>query len=128
MVHNPRAVIAMCLAGVVASGCASDPSRADRALARAEASVSQASVPAVQRSQAASLLVAQRKLEEAKQAHSKHRYDDAERLAQQAELEAQLAGAQARAGDAEKAVAEIDRSLSSLRDESTRGETHTGSP
>jgi hypothetical protein len=64
---------------------------------------------------------AQDKLDRANAALSSGRNRDARHLAEEAEADARLAAATARAAKAERAVAEVQASLSALRDEVARG-------
>jgi hypothetical protein len=120
MVHNPRALIAVCLAGLAAQGCSSNPPRPQDAVSRAESSIAQANGIDSGRTESATLQVARQKLDEAKQAQSKGDKRRAERLARQADLEGQLAATRAQATAAEKAAGEVRASIETLRQESAR--------
>jgi hypothetical protein len=120
MVHNPRALIAVCLAGLAAQGCATSPPRSQDAVARAEASIGQATGVDSGHTEAATLQVARQKLDDARQAQSKGDQKRAERLARQADLEAQLAAARAQATASEKAANETRTGVDALRRESER--------
>ena len=120
MVHNPRALIAVVLAGLAAQGCASNPPHSQEAVTRAEASIGQANGIDTAHTEAATLQLARQKLDDAKQAQSKGDRKRAERLARQADLEAQLAGSRAQATAAEKAASELRASVETLRRESLR--------
>lgn len=128
MVHNPRAMIAVCLAAFAAQGCASNPPHSQDAIARAEASIGQANGVDTNHVEAATLQVARQKLDDAKQAQSKGDRKRAERLARQADLEAQLAASRAQATEAEKAANELRASNATLRRESERNAAGASSP
>jgi hypothetical protein len=59
-------------------------------------------------------------LSSADRAVSDHKYDDARRYAENAQVDADLASARASSGEAEHAAREVDRSIDSLRQESER--------
>jgi Domain of unknown function (DUF4398) len=63
---------------------------------------------------------AQRKLDAARAAMSAGDNRDARRLAEEAEVDAQLAAERARAAKADRAYAEVERSIEALRDELAR--------
>lgn len=110
------------LAGVAAllGACASSPPRPTEAIARAESSYEQADQAGGRRYDPANLDLARDKLAQAKAAADKGRMKEADRLAEQAEVDAELAAARARSATAQTAAQELRASLSTLRDETQR--------
>jgi len=66
------------------------------------------------------LVVAQNKLERGNAAIAAREYDDARRLAEEAEVDARLAAVIARSKKAQRAVAEVELGIQALRDEIAR--------
>ena len=118
-------VSALCVA--VLAGCASAP-RPSEAMGRAELSVERATQADGQRADAASLESAKQKLADSKVAAQKGDMKTADRLAQQSELDAQLAAARARAASAEAAATEVRAGLATLRDEAARAAAPSQNP
>jgi hypothetical protein len=100
-------------------GCASTP-KPTEAMSRAQASYEQADQADARRYDAANLESAKDKLAQAKAAAEKGDMKKADWLAQQADLDAQLAGAHARASAAQKAAEEVNASTATLRSETQR--------
>src|SRR4051812_48881398 len=110
--------------GIVA--CASAPMPVDKL------AVARSSVERAERAQAAQfaqteLTAARNKLSAAQAAADKHDADIAARLADQADVDAQLAESTARAKQQEQLVTEMDASLRDLRNESMRKSSGAGS-
>ena len=73
-----------------------------------------------QRYAPADLQRAHDELSSAEKAVNDHRYDDARRDAENAQVDADLASARASSGEAMRAAREVNRSIDSLRQESER--------
>lgn len=100
--------------------CASNEPRPTEAMTRAENSVNQADQAGARRYDPANLDSAQQKLSQARTAADKGDEAQANRLAQQAELDAELAAAKARSAESRKAAEEVRASTEALRSESQR--------
>jgi septal ring factor EnvC (AmiA/AmiB activator) len=109
--------------GIVA--CASAPMPVDK-LAVAKSSVERAEQAQAAQFAQVELSTARNKLAAAQAAAEKRDADVASRLADQAEVDAQLAEATARAKQQEQLVAEMDKSLRDLRDETLRRDGGAG--
>ena len=103
--------------GIVA--CASGPMPADK-LAVAKTAVERAEQAQAAQFAQVELTSARNKLAAAQAAADKHDADVAARMADQAEVDAQLAESMARAKQQEQLVTEMDASLRDLRDETLR--------
>lgn len=102
------------------AGCASTPPQPTAAMTRAESSVEQADQAGGRRLDAGTLDSAEDKLAGAKTAADKGDSRTANQLAEQAELDAELAAARARNTNAKKAAEEVRASLETLRAEIAR--------
>ena len=111
--------------GIVA--CASAPMPVDK-LAVAKTSVERAEQAQAAQFAQVELTAARNKLAAAQAAADKRDADIAARLADQAEVDAQLAESTARAKQQEQLVNEMDASLRDLRDEATRRSTGSNLP
>jgi hypothetical protein len=87
---------------------------------KARTLVAQADKADAQRFAPADLQRAHDELASAEQAVNSHKYDDARRLAEDAQVDADLASARASSGEAQRAAREVDRGIDSLRQESER--------
>lgn len=98
-------------------GCASpgEPPEAD--LQSAETSLQQAVAADAREFEPVLLNDAQNKVADAKNLIEQEKYTEAERLLQQATVDAQLAGARADTAKAKHAVEEVNRNIESLRNE-----------
>jgi Domain of unknown function (DUF4398) len=114
-------VIAL-LVSVVAA-CATQQPVPNEALARAEQSVEQADQAGARRFDPGNLDAAKEKLAQARAAAQKGDKRNATLLAEQAELDAELAAAHGRSGSAKIAADELRASLETLRAETTRSGT-----
>src|SRR3954469_16821732 len=103
--------------GIVA--CASSPMPVDK-LAVAKSSVERAEQAQAAQFAQVELSTARNKLAAAQAAADKHDADVAARLADQADVDAQLAESTARAKQQEQLVSEMDASLRDLRNETLR--------
>src|SRR3982750_2683151 len=103
--------------GIVA--CASAPMPSDK-LAVAKSAVERAEQAQAAQFAQVELTTARNKLAAAQAAADKHDADVAARMADQAEVDAQLAESTARAKQQEQLVSEMDKSLSDLRNETLR--------
>ncbi len=100
--------------------CATQDLRSTEAIARAENSISQADQAGARRYDPAALDSSKKKLNDAKIAEDKGEQTQALYLAQQAELEAEMATAKGRTAEANKAAEEVRASTEALRTESAR--------
>lgn len=107
-------------------GCASTGERPDAQLATAQANIEQAQQAGANQHAAQPLSSAREKLSAAQAAVSRDEMVVAERLAEEAALDAELAGAMARNRKAELAVEELNETIEVLRDEIARGQSTTG--
>lgn len=117
----PNMIIAPLLG--LAAGCATTPPLSTEALARAEQSVEQADQAGARRFDPGNLDAAKEKLDQARAAAKKGDQKLATQLAEQAELDAELAAARGRSASAKIAADELRASLEALRSESTRPQT-----
>jgi hypothetical protein len=102
------------------AGCATQGPIPTEQLTRARALVEQADKADAQRYAPADLQRAHDELSSADKAINDHKYDDARRYAENAEVDADLASARASSGEAQRAAREVDRSIDSLKQESDR--------
>ena len=107
---------------VIAAGCASTPVP-EAKLALAQSSIERAEQAEAVTLAGAPLRNAREKLEGAKLAAAKKDGAQAGRLAEQADADAQLAEAMARAARSEKAVTDLEQSLRALSNEAQRNST-----
>lgn len=111
------------VAGVVmllVSGCGSSPERPDRQLARAESSIQRAERSGARQHGSLALDRAREKLMQARRAVDNEEMKVALRLAAEAEVDAELATAQADRYKADNALREINDSIETLRREIER--------
>lgn len=104
------------LAGLALSlgGCASPGERPDSDLQSAESALQQAVAADARQYEPVLLNDAQNKVADAKGLIEKEEYQNAERLLQQASVDAQLAGARAETAKARQAVEEVNRNIEAL--------------
>lgn len=105
---------------LLAGGCASSPDRPIERLARAEQGIEAAEQSGAREYGATALDRAQTKLVRARLAADQGEHEKAERLAHEAELDAELAAAQASRSKAEEALREVQASITTLREEIER--------
>lgn len=108
------------------AGCGSTDERPDQALAVAEANIQQAEQAGASRYAAQPLESARDKLAAARTAVAREEMRSAQRLAEEAAVDAELASATARNRKAEEAVEELNETIDVLRDEIARAQTNTG--
>lgn len=113
-----RALLPFCLVVLVA-GCASTPAY-ELKLAAADSAVANATTPSTQRDAGAELRIATEKLASAHQAARRHQPERALQLAQQAELDAQLAVLTARSAQSLRSAEESQEAARALREELDR--------
>ena len=123
--HRSTPIPALALAALLA-GCAAAPERPTAEMTRARTLIDQAEKQNTQQFAAAELEQARDKLNQAERAAQEGREAESERLAMQAALDAEYAAAKTRNGEAQKAAGELDQSLESLRQESSRSQTPPG--
>lgn len=107
------------IAGVALTigGCASSGERPDSDLQSAESSLQQAVAADARKFQPVLLNNAQNKVADAKNLIEQEQYTEAERLLEQASVDAQLAGARADTEKARQAVEEINQNIESMRNQ-----------
>lgn len=96
-------------------GCAGPGERPDSDLQSAESSLQQAVAADARKFEPVLLNNAQNKVADAKSLIAKEKYVEAERLLEQAAVDAQLAGTRSETAKAKHAVEEINRNIESLR-------------
>jgi hypothetical protein len=124
MSKNAAAMIAVLLG---LSACASNPA-ADEEIAVAKTSIQRAEQAGAPQSAPVELAAARDKLARAEKANADHSMKPATELAEQANVDAQVAEASAQQQRSHTAAVEFDASLRALREESTRGSSPTQSP
>jgi hypothetical protein len=117
---STKSDIAMLCAGLALVGCASNVDRPDAQIARADASISQAEQDGARQYGGTEYDMARDKVAEAKRLADKGKNAPAAALADQAQADADLAGARARHQNAAKAAAEVQAATDTLRQEVTR--------
>jgi septal ring factor EnvC (AmiA/AmiB activator) len=120
----PRLVLLAVAAAAMLAGCGSVSQVTKERVARSESSLQQAQ-QAVGRSEAGAVELqrARDNLEQAKAALDKKEGEKAERYAQLAQLDADLAMAKSQSAAARKAADELMASIQTLRQEAARGST-----
>lgn len=114
--HTSKAGTAGVLgAMIVLGGCASSGEPPESELRAAETSVQQAVSSDARDFEPVLLNQAQNKIADAEELIEREKYFDAERLLEQADVDAQLAGARANTAKAKQAVEEINQNIDSLR-------------
>jgi len=108
------------------AGCAASTPRPDSQLASAETSIELAEESGAREYGPTALERARTKLSLAQQAADRDENETALRLASEAELDAELAASQADRYKAEEALAEINQSIQTLREEIARNALNTG--
>lgn len=121
MKKNSLTMIRSCkvaMLGVLAlalGGCASPGERPDADMQSAESALQQAVAADARQYEPVMLNDAQNKVADAKGLIEKEQYQSAERLLEQATVDAQLAGASAETAKARQAVEEVNRNIEALR-------------
>lgn len=116
-------LIGVLAVGLFAGGCSSVSEVTKERVARSESSLQQAQ-QAVGRSEAGAVELQRAKdnLEQAKAALNRKEGEKAERYAQLAQLDADLAMAKSQSAAARKAADELQASIQTLREEASRGQ------
>jgi hypothetical protein len=120
------AMTAIAVSSFVAAGCASGPDIADTGIARAEATIDNAAGTGAAEFASTELENARQKLVQAKLAAEQGDEELAARLAQEAEIDAQVAMARAEHAEAEEAVREVQQGTEALRRELQMNNTPGG--
>lgn len=120
-IRTPAALLALGAASTLTmiAGCASTPIPSEQ-LAVAEAAVQRANTSSTSLNAAGELQIATAKLASARQAAADKNYDRARQLAEQAELDAQVAELHAQSERSRKAAAESQDAARALREELNR--------
>ena len=118
-----RVLFASLAAAALAAGCAGKPERPTAEMTRAQTLIEQAEQQGAQQFAGADLEQAREKLRRADDAADDGDTEVARRLAMEATLDAELANVKTNSGKAQKAAAELDQSVESLRREAARGNT-----
>ncbi|PXX90297.1 hypothetical protein DIT71_12415 [Marinobacter vulgaris] len=100
---------------VVIGGCASSAERPDGDMRTAESAIQQAVSSDARKFEPVLLNQAQNKVADAEELIEQEKYIEAERLLEQASVDAQLAGARSDTAKAKQAVEEINGNIESLR-------------
>jgi hypothetical protein len=108
-------------------GCATEGPIPTEQLTRARALVEQADKANAQQYAPADLQRAHDELSSADKAVSDHRYNEARRYAEAAQVDADLASARGSSGEAQHAAQEIRRSIDSLQQEAEHHTNNSGS-
>lgn len=111
------AMTSIALTSLFAAGCASGPDIADTGIARAETTIDTAAGTGASEFASTELEGAREKLVQAKLAAEQGDEERAARLAQEAEIDAQVAMARAEHAEAEEAVKEVRAATDALRRE-----------
>jgi hypothetical protein len=125
-IARPTMIVIAAIGLAAIAGCASTGERPDAQLATAQANIEQAQQAGANQHAAQPLSSAREKLSAAQAAVSRDEMIVAERLAEEAALDAELASAMARNRKAELAVEELNETIEVLRDEIARGQSPTG--
>jgi hypothetical protein len=112
---------ALALGATAMTGCSSGMPRPEQELARAEASIAQAEQAGARTHAGVAFDAARDKLGEARRLADADKNAQAQRLAQQAEADAEFAAATARQMEAQQAAREVRAGVETLRDETRRG-------
>ncbi len=110
---------AVALGGLLLIGCAGNPPNEQFAVT--ESAVRSAVSAGATQYAPVDMRAAQEKWKQAELAMQKENYDEARRLAQQAEWDARVAERKAQAAKAQKAVEDAQKGIQELREESMRG-------
>lgn len=114
-----RSIPGIAIALALLAGCASvEPPQAQ--LARSEAAVQQAAGTGAQQHAPLDLRRALQKLEQARLAMEEEDYLEARRLAEQAEVDAELAQVKAQTAEAQQTAEDLEENIRILRDEISR--------
>jgi pyruvate kinase len=108
------------------SGCATQGKRPTEELTKARTVVEQADKGNAQRYAAADLQRAHDEMTSADNAANNKKYDDARRLAENAEVDADLAMARANSGEAQRALQDIQQGIETLKHEANRPRNDAG--
>ncbi|WP_203301014.1 DUF4398 domain-containing protein [Marinobacter sediminum] len=103
--------------------CAGPGPKPDSELQAAESSVQQAEAADARKFEPVLLNQAQNKVADARELMDQEQYRKAERLLEQATVDAQLAAARSETEKAQRAVAEINRSIDELQDQLENNES-----
>ena len=109
------------IAFALAAGACSTPRKPAQEIEKAEAAIESADSTSAPADAPLELKLAREKTERAKAALRDEEYDQARRLAEQAQVDAQLAEARAESETARENARERERTIETLRDEATRG-------
>jgi hypothetical protein len=117
-------IAALASAAMWLSSCATNPV-ADEKIAVAKTSLQRAEQAGAPQAAAVELATAREKLTRAEKANADHNLKPASELAEQANIDAQIAEATAQLERSHKAAAEFDASMRALRQEATRSSQPT---
>lgn len=110
-------MMSIVVSSALAAGCASSPDPADTGIVRAETTIENAAQTGAQEHASRELDDAREKLVAAKLAAEQGDEERAARLAKEAELEAQVAMAQAGHAQADESLREVQKGIETLRRE-----------
>ena len=115
-----RAAGVLAVAALLAGGCASKGMAPVSQLATSRVAVTEAEAAGAREYAALDLLSARDKLNKAEAASREEKYEQARRLAEEAEVDARLAESKARTAKSQRAAAEVQDSINALRRELER--------
>lgn len=118
--RSGRKTMALAATALAVAACGGTAERPDEDLARAEAGIRQAEQGGADQYGALELQSARDKLSRARAAVEENEMEMADRLAEQAAVDADLAAAKTRSRKAELAVKEVEESIAVLREEMAR--------
>jgi seryl-tRNA synthetase len=114
------------LMGALTGGCATESAKPTEQLTKARSVIQLADKSNVQQYAPAELQRAHDELSSAERAQNDRQYEDARRLAEKAEVDADLATARANSAAAQHSAQEIRKSLDTLKQESARTGNDSG--
>ena len=124
--QKPNTAIAVAaVLAALGAGCGSNEARPTEELTRARTIIDQAERTGARQHASSELQMAHEKLRRADAAAEEEENAVARRLAVEASLDAELAAAKSRSGQAEAAAEEVAASVSTLRDEAARSGSST---
>lgn len=119
-------VMSLCLLAGLATACASSKPPPTDTMARTQAAINQAEQVGARNYAPLQVRDAKKKLDEAKKLVEQKKYGKAKRLAEEAEVDAELAQTKTLSEKAQKAVKELKKSIQTLKEEIARNQKGAG--
>ena len=119
-VMTKHRITATAAVGLIVTGCAASVERPVDELAAAQAAIDQAEASQAQRFAPDRLVEAREKIQRARAMSNRGDHEVAARLAEQAQVDAEVAAASAEAAESRQAAAEVSESLRTLEREINR--------